>query len=73
MATISLDGTKMKAHASKHNPLSYKHVCEFEKQLKPEVETLLKMANNTPFPDDFSIADVPMNGINISSSNMRKN
>jgi hypothetical protein len=60
MGTISLDGTKMKANASKHKALSYKHACELEKQLKLEVEALLKMAeeqDNTPIPNDLSIPE----------------
>ncbi len=60
MGTISLDGTKIKANASKHKALSYKHACQLEKQLKSEVEALLEMAeeaDNTPFPDNFSIPD----------------
>jgi hypothetical protein len=60
MGMISLDGSKMKANASNHKALSYKHACEFEKQLKLEVEALLKMAekqDDTPIPNDLSIPE----------------
>ncbi len=60
MGTISLDGTKMKANASKHKALSYKHACKLEAQLKAEVEELLKMAEKADteqLPDALSIPD----------------
>jgi transposase len=40
LGTISLDGTKMKANASKHKALSYQHACKLEEQLKRELEQL---------------------------------
>ena len=60
MGTISLDGSKMKANASKHKALSYKHACKLEKQLKAEVDELLKMAekaNTEELPEELSIPD----------------
>ena len=41
---ISLDGTKVKANASKHKALSYGYIKKLEAQLKKEVQTLLKKA-----------------------------
>jgi len=41
---VSLDGTKVKANASKHHALSWEHACKLEAQLKEEVEELLKSA-----------------------------
>lgn len=41
---ISLDGTKVKANASKHKALSYGHIKKLQDQLETEVETLLKKA-----------------------------
>ena len=35
---ISIDGTKIKANASKHQTLSWGYACKLEKQLKAEVE-----------------------------------
>jgi transposase len=41
LGTVSLDGTKMDANASKHKAFSYGHACKLEKQLKEEIEQLL--------------------------------
>ena len=41
---ISIDGTKIKANASKHQALSWVHACKIEKQLKDEVDSLLRQA-----------------------------
>jgi transposase len=40
LGTVSLDGTKMKANASKHKAFSYGHACKLEEQLKKEIEEL---------------------------------
>jgi transposase len=40
LGTVSLDGTKMKANASKHKAFSYGHACKLEEQLKEEIEQL---------------------------------
>lgn len=57
IGTISLDGTKIKANASKHKALSYKHACALEKQLKEEVEFLMNKAEES----DNSAIDEGMN------------
>ena len=60
MGTISLDGTKMKANASKHKALSYEYACKLEKQLKSEVDELLKMAEKADAeeqPEELSIPE----------------
>lgn len=57
---VSLDGTKIKANASKHKALSYKYACQLEKQLKQEVAELIEMAekaNSNELPDGLSIPD----------------
>ena len=41
---VSLDGTKVKANASKHKAMSYGRMGEKEKQLKEEVQGLLEQA-----------------------------
>ena len=41
---ISIDGTKIKANASKHQALSWGYACKLEKQLKDEVDSLLRQA-----------------------------
>jgi len=40
LGTVSLDGTKMKANASKHKALSYEYACKLEDQLKEELKQL---------------------------------
>jgi transposase len=42
--TVSLDGTKIHASASKHSALSYGHAQTIEAQLQAEVQELLKLA-----------------------------
>jgi len=60
LGKVSLDGTKIKANASKHRALSWKHACKLEKQLKAEVEELLRQAeeaDRTDLPDGLDIPD----------------
>jgi hypothetical protein len=47
MGTISLDGTKVKANASRHSVLSHGHIEQLEIQLKAEVDSLLALAEQT--------------------------
>jgi hypothetical protein len=42
--TVSLDGTKIRANASRHSALSYGHAEKIETQLKAEVQEMLKLA-----------------------------
>ena len=44
LGTISLDGTKIKANASKHKALSWEYANRLEAQLKQEVEELIRLA-----------------------------
>ena len=58
LGTISLDGTKIKANASKHKALSWKHARKLEKQLKKEVEELMRLAgqaDNSELPETLNI------------------
>lgn len=45
LGSVSLDGTKIKANASKHHALSWEYACKLEKQLKGEIEGLLCKAD----------------------------
>jgi len=57
---ISLDGTKVKANASKHSALSHGHAEKLENQLKEEVEELMKLAEEADanaVPDGMDIPD----------------
>ena len=44
LGTIAVDGTKVKANASRHSALSHGHIEQLEIQLKAEVESLLAQA-----------------------------
>lgn len=60
LGTVSLDGTKVKANASKHKALSYAHACKLEEQLKTEVAELLRQAeaaDQADLPDGMSIPE----------------
>jgi transposase/IS5 family transposase len=53
LGNIAIDGSKVKANASKHKALSYGHILKLETQLKAEVATLIKNAeeaDNTSNP-----------------------
>lgn len=57
---VSLDGTKIKANASKHKALSYAHAAKLQEQLEAEVKALLQKAadaDNDDTPDGMSIPD----------------
>lgn len=56
---VSLDGTKMKANASKHKALSYAHATKLQKQLEDEVQTLLEKAKTADNEDDYDGMNIP--------------
>jgi len=56
---VSIDGTKIKANASKHKALSYKHAVKLEKQLKAEVEHLLRLAEAADTTELSVGTDIP--------------
>jgi transposase len=49
---VALDGTKVKANASKHKAMSYDRMQEKEKQLKAEVKQLLEQAEAADAEED---------------------
>ena len=60
LGSVSLDGTKIKANASKHHALSWEHACKLEKQLKGEIEELLRKAqraDNEDLPEGMNIPE----------------
>jgi len=60
LGTVSLDGTKVKANASKHQALSWQHACKIEEQLKKEVEQLWLLADQADqalIPDGMKIPE----------------
>lgn len=52
LGTIALDGTKIKANASKHKAMSYGRIKEQEQKLKQEIEALLERARSTDAQED---------------------
>lgn len=58
LGTISLDGTKVHANASRHSALSHGHIEKLEAHLKAEVQELLALAeqaDRTDVPDGVSL------------------
>lgn len=49
---VALDGTKVKANASKHKAMSYERMCETEKRLEEEVKKLLETAQQKDIEED---------------------
>lgn len=60
LGAVSLDGTKIKANASRHKALSHGHASKLEKQLEREINTLLKKAeqsDHADLPDGLSVPE----------------
>ncbi len=58
--TVSLDGTKIHANASRHSALSYGHCEKIESHLKAEVQELLALAeaaDQSEVPDGMNLPD----------------
>ena len=52
LGRVALDGTKMKANASKHKAMSYGRMKERERQLRAEVRELLAQAEAADAAED---------------------
>ncbi|QTF91797.1 IS1182 family transposase [Halomonas sp. BM-2019] len=59
LGSIALDGTKLKANASKHKALSYGHAKKLEAQLKAEVKALTQRAESADRDDAADGMDIP--------------
>jgi transposase len=59
LGQISLDGTKLKANASKHKALSHGHIEKLEAQLREEVQALLDKAAETDQQESHDESDLP--------------
>ena len=60
LGNIALDGSKFKAHASKHSAMSYAHIKKLEEQLEEEVKKLMELAeaaDNEKIPDGMNLSD----------------
>ena len=51
LGTVSLDGTRIKANASKHKAMSWKHANKLEEPLRNEVQEHLKQAEKADVED----------------------
>lgn len=56
---IALDGTKVKANASRHSALSYGHIRQLEQQLQAEVTALLAKAEAADAQEQAQGLDIP--------------
>lgn len=57
---VCLDGTKIRANASRHSALSYAHIKKLEAQIKAEVQQLLALAeqaDKADVPDGMSLPE----------------
>lgn len=59
LGTVSLDGTKIKANASKHKALSWAHANKLEAQLQGEVEELMRLAEEADNSSLLEEMDIP--------------
>ncbi len=59
LGKVSLDGTKVKANASKHHALSWGHACKLEKQLQAEVQELMRLAQEADSEKTPDGMDIP--------------
>jgi len=60
LGNIALDGSKIKANASKHSAMSYGHIKKLEEQLEGEVKKLMALAeaaDNEKIPDGMNLPD----------------
>ena len=55
---LSLDGTKIKANASRHKAMSYDHMGPKTEQLQQEIDTLLALADGADAADDDQFGDL---------------
>ena len=59
LGRIALDGTKIKANASKHKALSYAHAIKIEEQLKAEVKAMTAQAEEADHAPVVDGMDLP--------------
>ncbi len=59
LGTVSLDGTKIRANASKHKALSWKYANALEAQLMAEVEELMRLAEEADHNERPEDLDIP--------------
>jgi len=60
LGTVSPDGTKIKANASRHKALSWEYANKPEARFKQETEELMRLAeqaDNSPLPEDMDVPE----------------
>lgn len=58
LGDVALDGTKIKANASKHKALSYSHTIKLEKQIEAEINLLIQKSEELE-SSDFDDLNIP--------------
>ena len=59
LGRVSLDGTKVKANASKHSALRWGHIRKLEARLREEVEELMRLAEAADGREETEGMDIP--------------
>ena len=59
LGRVTLDGTKVKANASKHSALSWGHIQKLEKQLREEVQELMGLAEKADAAEEAKGMNIP--------------
>lgn len=59
LGRVSVDGTKIKANASKHKALSWEYAQKLEKQLKEEINKLTELAKSADQSEKPKDMDIP--------------
>ena len=59
LGRVSLDGTKVKANASKHSALSWGHIQKLEARLREEVDELMQLAEEADGREETEGMDIP--------------
>lgn len=57
MGRIAIDGSKMKANASKHKAMSYQHMCTQVEKLETEIKEILQRAEAVDASEDAELGD----------------
>jgi transposase len=59
LGTVAIDGTKVKANASKHKAMSWQYAQRLEKQMRDEIKHLLRKAEAADREDEKEHVDIP--------------
>jgi transposase len=59
IGTVAIDGTKMRANASKHKAMSWGYAQRLEKQMRREIEALMRKGEQADATEDQEAIDIP--------------